>query len=288
MSTTTTRTGSLPEDIDLLVLAERVILFFRKYKWLFLVAIVTGLGLGYLRWSGMPKVYKSRLILQSFTLSNQNYIQIIDNWNSLLKKNEHGLLAATFGISSTTLGHVKEIKANEIQKVFTPNNPNGFYIDVFVTDNAVLGELQKGILNGLENGDYIKRQLAIKKENLIALISQVEGEIAKLDSTKSRVEKILSNKSGQSTSLIIDISGLNKQLIEMNEKLLYYKQDLKFANAVQVLQGFSTFTRPSGPNLFVWLGLGLILFLGIAYILALYHSLSGKLKTRKQAVNSTR
>jgi len=279
---TTTNTTIPQDDIDLLALIERMILFFRKYKWIFLVAIILGLGLGYLNWLRLPKVYKSRMILHSFTLSNLDYMQVIDNWNTLLKKNEDEELATSFGISPKVLACVKEIKATEIQKVFTPTNPNGFYIDVFVTDNAALDELQKGILNGLENIDYIKKQLIIKKENLNTLITEVEMEIAKLDSTKDKVEQLLNSNSGRSSSLIIDISGLNRQLIDLNEKLLYYKQDLKFANAVQVLQGFSKFTKPAGPNLYVWLGLGLLSFLAIAYILALGHSINGKLKAKSQ------
>ena len=37
------------DDIDLMVLLERGISFFKKYKWLFLTAIILGLLLGYLR-----------------------------------------------------------------------------------------------------------------------------------------------------------------------------------------------------------------------------------------------
>lgn len=269
-----------PEDIDLLVLIERTVLFFRKYLWLFVIAAFLGLGFGFLNWLRLPKVYKSRLILHSFTLSNQDYLQIVDNWNSLLRKNGRDELAQSFGISREALGKVKEMKGSEIQKVFTQNNPNGFYIDVYVTDNAVLEELQRGILTGMENVDFINRQLTIKRNNLVELISDVEREITKLDSTKARIEKMIGSKTGYSSTVMIDISGLNKQLIELNEKLLFYRQDLKLTSAVQVLQGFSKFNRPDGPRLIVWLGLGLIGFLGIAYIIALSRSLKSKIRAR--------
>lgn len=281
MTTTTSNSNISREDnIDLLVLVERTVLFFRKYKWLFLLAIILGLLAGYLNWLRMPKVYKSRMIVRSYILSNQDCIQVIDNWNRQLKSYDRDELAAQFGISPQSLGYVKQMKGNEIQKVFTANNPNAFYIDVFISDNKVLDDLQKGILNGFENVDYLKKQLIIKKENLGKLISEVQKEINRLDSTKTRVEQFLDGKSSHSTSLIIDISGLNKQLIEMNEKLLYYQQDLKLTSAVYLLQGFSKFKKPDGPRLVVWLGLGVIAFLAIAYIYALYRSISAKLKAR--------
>ncbi len=280
MNTNSNNPGNPPEDIDLLALIERTVLFFRKYKWIFLVAVILGLGGGFLTWLKLPRVYKSRMILHSFTLSNQDYIEVVNNWNSLLGKGDMEILASSFGIPRDVLGKVKQIKGNEIQKVFTATNPNGFYIDVFVTDHRILGELQKGILSGFENVDMVKKQLTTKKQNLRILITEVEREIHKLDSAKSNIETVISGKGGYSSSVIIDISGLNRQLIEMNEKLLGYKQDLEFSTAVQVLQGFSEFSNPAGPKLLVWLGLGLLAALSVAYVLSLYLSIKEKLKSR--------
>jgi uncharacterized protein involved in exopolysaccharide biosynthesis len=271
-----------PEDIDLLALAERILAFFQRFRWLLLLGVAAGLLGGFLTYKKLPKVYQSRMILHSFTLSNEDYIQVIDNYNRLLKRHEVDALATTFGISKSTINRVKEIKANQIQKVFTPSNPNGFYVDVYVTDNAILPELQKGIINGLENIDYIKRQLDIKRENFHLLITDVEREIGRLDSTKMDVERSLRGIGNHTSSIMVDITGLNKQLIEMNEKLLNYKQELQFLSAVQVLQGFSAFSLPAGPKLVVWLGLGFIGGLAISYCIALYISLHEKLIKRKR------
>jgi hypothetical protein len=271
------------EDIDLLALLQRIVLFFQKFKWLFLAATILGLAFGYLTYLQMPKVYKSRLILHSFMLSNLDYIQVIDNWNTLLKKGEHAALAETMSMDPAMLRKVHQLKGSEIQRVFTPTNPNGFYVDVFVTDTSVLDELQAGILTGLENIDYIRKQLAIKRSNLQQLITQVESELIKLDSTKSSVESIIKNRTSQPSSLMMDVTGLNKQHIDLTEKLLYYKQDFQFTTAVQVLQGFSKFGRPSGPRKIVWLGLGWIGFMAIAWLIALFISIREKLRLYNQS-----
>jgi hypothetical protein len=285
MSERTTRTDIPPEDIDLLALTERSIIFFRKYYKVFIISIVVGLGLGFLTWLRLPTVYKSRLVIHSYTLSNLDYIQVVSNWNRLLKGGEKDLLASSLGIPRQSISKVKEIKGVEIQKIFTPNNPNGFYIDVFVTDNAVLDELQKGMLTGFENVDFIKKQLVIKKENLNTLIAQVMAEIKKLDSTRDKVTSMLGNGNGHSSSLIVDITGLNRQRIDLNEKLLYLQQDLKLASAVQVIQGFSKFNKPAGPNKIVWLGLGLISGLAFAFVFTVIHSIKVKLKARALETN---
>ncbi len=159
------------DDIDLLVLLERSILFFKKYKWVFITAIVLGLLLGFLRYRSLPNVYKSRLILQSFILTNQNSIQIADNWNALLKSGAYAELAAAFNCREDILHKVKQIKAEEIQKVFTPTNPNGFTIDVLVTDIAILPELQAGIVSGFDNSEFVKDRLASKKAGSPSLLT---------------------------------------------------------------------------------------------------------------------
>ena len=280
MSGDQNKTNIQPDDVDLIALLERSILFFKKYKWIFLAAILLGLLLGFLRYRSLPAVYKSRLILQSTILSNQNAIQIVANWNALLKSTEQIDLTVTFNCREGILHKVKQIKAEEIQKIFTPTNPNGFTIDVLITDVSILDELQQGILYGFYNNEYVKDRLTAKKNRLGELIDKTTMELKRLDSTKKTVENILSGKGSSSSSLIVDASGISRQWIEMNEKLLSFREELKFSNGVQVLQSFSKFKRPAGPNLFVWLFLGLASCLSIAYLSALFSSINQKLKRR--------
>lgn len=265
------------DDIDLVVLLERSISFLKKYKWVFIAAAIIGLVAGFLCYRSLPKVYKSRLILQSTILSNQNAIQIVTNWNALLKSGEHTELAAAFNCKEDMLNKVKEIKAEEIQKIFTPNNPNGFILTAMVTDVSILDDLQKGIVYGFNNSESVKDKLDSKRNRLRELIDKTNAEIQRLDSTNRTVGNILNgNRSG--SSLMIDVSGISRQLIELNEKNLFFKEELKFTNAIQILQGFSKFKRPVGPNLFVWLFLGLAFCFSIAFLYTLFSSVNQKLK----------
>ncbi|MES1224804.1 MAG: hypothetical protein ABUT20_55450, partial [Bacteroidota bacterium] len=93
MSTDTKSPDTQSEDIDLLLLIERVILFFRKFKWVFIIAVILGISAGLFIYRLLPTVYKSRLIVHSFILTNQEEIGIADNWNQLLKKKEYTALS---------------------------------------------------------------------------------------------------------------------------------------------------------------------------------------------------
>jgi hypothetical protein len=270
------------EDIDLLLLLERSLAFFKKYRMLFIIAFAIGTAWGIYKYLMLPNVYSSRLIAHSSVLTNQEEIQIIANWNNLIKKNEYAEVAADFNCSESILHKVKNIEGTEIQKVFSPTNPNGFYIDVSITDNSILGALQKAIVYGFENGDYVKERLTFKRDRLKEMIDKTTIEILKLDSNKSAVENIIMGKERPSSSLVVDGSSINRQLIDMNEKLLYWQEELNFTNGIQVLQGFSRFDKPTGPKLLVLLVLGWIFCLALAYIYALFNSLNRKLKARSQ------
>ena len=153
---------------------------------------------------------------------------------------------------------------------------------MLVTDVSILEKLQQGIVYGFDNSEYVKDRLTAKRNRLRELIDKTTIEVKRLDSTKKTVENILSGKGSSSSSLIVDASGISRQWIEMNEKLLSFNEELKFSNAVQVLQGFSKFKRPAGPSLFVWLFLGLAFCLTIAYLYALFSSINQKLKSRSR------
>lgn len=268
------------EDIDLFVLIERSLLFFRKYRWVFIIAILLGIASGVYFYRSIPTTYKSRMVVHSFLLTNQEEIQIVNNWNQLLKKKEYSILSATLHCSEEMLHKVKRIKALEIQQVFSQQNPNGFLIDVLVTDIAVLDELENGLVYGFENNEYVKKRLDTKRAAYTELIAKTTAEILKLDSTKKLVESIIGGKERIASSLIIDGSSVNRQLIEMNEKLLSFRESLEFTNAVQVLQGFEKFRQPAGPKLLPWLVIGLLVFLSIGYVYALLSSINAGLKTR--------
>ena len=153
-------------------------------------------------------------------------------------------------------------------------------IDVWVTDISILDDLQKGILYGFDNTDYVKERLIAKRNKLHELIDKTSYEIKWLDSTKKMVENIMMGKVTSSSPLIVDGSSISRQLVDINEKLLSYEEELKFTNAVQVLQSFSKFKSPAGPNLYKWLLLGLISGICVAYLIALSRSVNKKLKTR--------
>lgn len=275
-------TTEQPEDIDLLLLLERFIAFLRRFGWLFITALLLGLAAGYWLYRSIPKTYQSRLVVHSYLLTNPEQIQIVSGWDRLLKQKEFKNLSLLLHCPENILHGVKQLKAKEIQQVFTPNNPNGFIIDALVTNNTILDSLQSAIVYGFENSEYVKERLAAKRASLQELIIKTTAEINKLDSTKKIIEGIIGGSGRSSSSLILDGSTINRQLIEMNEKLLGFKESLEFTNAIQILQSFSKFNEVHGPKLIPWLFIGVVFFLFLAWTGALIYNVNQKLKQRRK------
>lgn len=274
--------GNKSDDLDLITLFERVFFFFRNYGRLIVLFSLIGLITGFVLYKIFPKQYASTLLLHSFTLTNTEQINIIENWNALLKAEEYIVLAKRLNCDPGTIKKIKKISAVEIQKLYIPNNPNGFMVEVWVEDNTVLDSLDRAFVYGLENSDYMKAKLASRKSTLTQLIDKVRAEIIKLDSTKKNIEYNINSNNQQSSSYIIDISTINGQMIGLNEKLLSFQDELRFTNAVQVLHKFEKFEKPASPKFFKSLVLGLIGGFAFGYMLSLY------LYLRKRITRNTR
>ena len=282
MNTDKSQVQYASDDVDLVVLLQKLILHFKRFRLAYTTAIVVGILLGVGAYFYFPKMYKSRMLLHPMYLTNEEQIQIIDNWDELLKRKEYVSLAQAWNCDEKIPLKVASIDATDILKVFTPNNPNGFYVDVRIKDNSILATLQQAIVYGLNNSEFVKAKVDLRRENIKYMIDKVTEEIDKVDSTKTYVENIISNKEKNSSSLMVDVSGLNRQLIDLNEKLLGYKEELKFVNGVYVIQGFSRFDKPVSISLKVLIILGLIFCMTLTYIYTLIILVNEKMRAMKR------
>jgi hypothetical protein len=193
-------------------------------------------------------------------------------------------LASLMNCDINVIKKVNRIEAEEILKTYVTNNPNGFLINVSVTDTSILDDLQNGIMYGLNNGPYIRDKIEIKRAKNKELIAKVNNEIEKLNTTKNFIDSMIRTRNGNSSSLLIDISRINAEWIDLNEKLQGYQEDLKFLSGIQILEGFhkGKLVRP-GLLKFSFLGMAAGSFIG--YMIALFLYMLQKLKTAKSQLS---
>lgn len=257
-----------PDELDLVSLIRRALAYISHFKGILLVFFTIGLASGCYLYFSTPPVYSTRLIVHSMILSNQEEIEIINNWKKLLGS-DRLQLTRLMNCQGEVVQKLTTISAEEILKVYASNNPNGFIINVSVTDPSILDQLQQGILYALNNGPYVKEKITIRQSRDKELIKKTSEEISKLNVTKTAIDKLI--QSHNTTPMLLDISHINAEWIELNEKLLGYQEDLKFTSGVQVLEDFNK-GKPARSGLlkFSFLGMATGLFAGYIISLLLY------------------
>jgi hypothetical protein len=257
-----------PDELDAIALLQKTIAFANRFKIILIPFFVTGLAIGLYFYFTSPPQYSTRLIVHSKLLSNQEEIEIIDNWEKLLA-DEKTQLARIMNCRKEVVEKLIKLSAEEILKVYASDNPNGFIINVSVSDVSILDELQRGIVYGLNNSPYVKEKIEVKKAKDNDLIKKTAEEISKLNTTKTTIDNLI--QSGSATPMMLDISGINAEWVDLNEKLLAYQEDLKFAAGVQVLANFNKGKLiRSGLLKFSFLGIATGLFIGYLLSLLLY------------------
>jgi len=266
------------DELDLISIAGNVSRFLKNHGKILWISAVAGLAFGMFHFFTATRQYKSQLILHSELLTNEEAIGIIDSWQNYRSNGEYQILANILHCSMQDAKSLSKISAEEIQKVYTPNNPNGFKVTIFVKDTSSLNRLQQGITTGLENSPYVYEQIKLKKARLENLTQKVNDEITKLAVTKTAIDKMITNNSNHSTPLLVDISRINSEWIELNEKLLFYQEELKNTVGVQVLQDFTKPSNPSSPNLIKSIFFGTAAGLFIGYLISLFQYVRRRIK----------
>ena len=260
--------GHHPDELDLVSLIRRALAYINRFKVILLVFFAVGLAGGLYQYFRMPPLYSTRLIVHSMVLSNQEEIEIISNWKKLLG-GDRSELSSTMNCRKEVIQKMTTISAEEILKVYASNNPNGFIINVSVTEPSILDELQQGILYALNNSPYVKEKIAIRQARDKELIKKTSEEISKLNATKTAVDNLI--QSNRTTPMLLDISHINAETIDLNEKLLAYQEDLKFTSGVQVLENFNKGNPArSGLLKFSFLGVATGLFAGYIFSFLLF------------------
>jgi hypothetical protein len=262
------------DDLDLAALIVTWYNFIRKYFWMIAGASFAGTVCGVVLYISLPKTYSSKLVVESSLLSNEEEMELIENWNNLLNADGYPLLAKYLDCDPGILRQLNHINTEPIAKVGTA--PSGFVIEVLIKDTAIVDPLERAILHGLENSNYVRQKLETKRANLLELITSAQVELARLDSTKRSITDILTDKKKSSSSLMVNISDMNTAMVTLREKLLTYQENLKFVNDIQVLQDFVKMKRPKQPRLSVLFVSGFSFGLLIGLCLSLYRAFRAK------------
>ena len=256
------------EEIDLLVVVERAFAFLTRYKKILVIFTLIGGILGVVLNKVKQKSFESTLILHSQLLSDAEEIAIVTHWNEMLQEEDVSVLKKLMHCDDSLLDQIRTLSAATIQ-----NLPGGsaFTIDVTVKKPDILPDLQTALVFGLQNSDYVREKVAIRKTNLLDMIATLNKEIGRIDSFDSYSSYRSGPKPGGTT--VLNLSDTNSRRVILQQRLNDSRDALKFINPIQVLQDFPINEKPRGMRLSAMGAIGAAAGLFIGFLLALYYDL---------------
>jgi hypothetical protein len=174
----------------------------------------------------------------------------------------------------------KEAKGVDDYLLSTAEISYKFSVVLKVKDNVVLPHFQKGMIKYLSENEYSTLRVNRFIENRKSLLKSVEDEKNKLDS----LNLLFANKivHSNTSSTITSPGDFKATIITLEEKKLTIEDELKFAQPVRTIQGFTAFKKPVEPILKIVLSKYVALFLGIGLLFILTRNLTRVYKTNKE------
>ena len=221
-----------------------------------------------------PKTYESKMILQSDILSESYALKLAENINAHIKDGDTDYLASRLSLTNDEAQLLREFK---VASALTPMSQQTreqdkiiVVISVRVQDNAILPKLQAGIIGYLSNNPYIKKRVEENRKKYEGLIAALDREIRLMDTLKVKIEKgtfVTSKANGIS---LIDVSKLYEVSADLHEKKLNWVIELAIVDSVQVVEDFSTYSKPVWPKLSIVLLASLVLAMLILFLIFSY------------------
>lgn len=261
----------LPSDeIDLGELLLKLFKIVNRNKLILIIFTTLGMAGGLARYYLKVPVYESSMMLRSDILTEAYSETLTDNLKRLIEERNDALLSEKLSITAEEASHLVDIKVESVEEASTPVGAVKniiFLISVEITDNGILENLQAGIVNFLENNEFVKKRIDLRRKRFEALVSQVNIEIKEIDSLKKRMnEGIIYNQQGANL-VVLDPSNVYEKALSLFKEELTYQENLELIDSIQLIEGFTAFKNPIAPRLSISGGSGLLVGLFLALII---------------------
>ena len=245
-----------PDEIDLAKVVISLVRFFQRNRITFLICNGLALSLGVAFFMMTDRIYSSRFTGECMLLPDGRTIELLKDLDGLRKNDDSVQLGIRLGMPIKSVKKIKEIlplpnatidkesRGSEYVQQYNPM-PFSFSVMVKVTDNSILPEFQKGMIQYLGNNPYNKIHVSRFIENRKNLLSSVNIEISKLDSL-FKLEKAMKLKTVSKPDKNNEISFKNL-LFELIERKENIEDELRFAAPVRIIQEFTAFKKPVFP-----------------------------------------
>lgn len=272
------------EEIDLFTLAEKgkktaisigkligrfisfSTLLLLRYYYFTIIALVAGIVLGYLDYTGKSDIYNSEAIVYAYGPENLICEQTVAQLNHYLKKGKKQELGQLLQIDEPKAKSILSIETffgidynkdfqydvidyskNFNAKDTTKKMVQGYlFIKIRTRDSNVNSEMLNKTVSYLNNDLYFKRAFSLKRAEDSSMLAQYEYEAKSLDSINTVQYKNPRTAKNTSTSPFFvmnekEIKPLSPRIIQYTSMSYHYKNRLqKYTKPFTIVQDYST------------------------------------------------
>ena len=285
-----------------LILAFRRITI--RYKALLIAAIILGIIAGFAANKIFEPYYRTSLLLKSEYLNAKLVDNSLAKLNLLCEEDDRTGLAKVLNIELEVAENIVEfefepfiaeadvvevellkqkledlkIEKQDIDRVIRQieiQNRDTYQVSVLVNDINIIQNLESAIVGYFKHTPYIANRIKNNQENQIQLIAKLTNDVAQLDSLKEaynlNLKSQAENPSEASSNLILGESGVVDPIRAYSEGISLFRQlqavktNFELASDFELVDGFTTFSKPDSPGLLKSIVIMVGIFLALAY-----------------------
>lgn len=276
------------EEIDLFELLVRFMSVIKNNLVVIIASLIIGnlLGLAYYKFS--PSVFQSEMLISSDVLPESYAKSLADNLLKLIKEKNTQSLSSKLSITPEQASMIAgiEIKIDTPPDDMSPETPQIIFLNIGVKtiDNSIWPQLEKGILDYLENNEFAKVKVEQKRKFNNQIIEKINLELSDLEKLKTQISQGGTNvaQSTKENIILFDPTTVNLKIIDFNKEKLRLQNELETINSAQIVEGFTIFNKPASPKLSLSLVGGSVFGLLFVIIFIVLKALGSVLKVSKE------
>ncbi len=299
-----------------------------KFLVLILALLVLGGVAGFFLYQKGEQYYRAQMVIDSKFYSFELMESVINSLDEQARVNAYRSLSAELGMAEEEVSKLRGISIEPLMPVeertqmlsymrmireragaFTEEqmdsiqnrlmmNASQFFITAEVYNNAILNDLEKGLVLHLASKEYVTRRAKVEKENLQMLKSSIEEDEQKLARLKSSIaENYSENMRSGPNNLFLGTDGdratknIFEQSVDLYTKKARINRDLLLNREVEIVSSFTPLERPANESVIEMIIIWALIGVGAAYLIILLIGINKALnrfeereKTEKQAV----
>lgn len=260
------------DEIDLFELFLKGINIFRDNFWTIFIFFLMGIGLGLVHYHYSKNVFENKMVISSSILTKSYCQKLIETTNKYRKENNLKAISSQLRVTENQAEEIISLSIDDLLEFNDLKEQTAFLITVRVHNQDILPDLQKGLIQYLEDNEFVKVRVEQNKRYFEQTISKLEQEIKDMEMLK---QKISTGAFFQSNTgnIMFDPTTVNSKILELTKEKINLENNLALVNSVQIIEGFTPFQRPSSPRLSVSLISGSLIGLFFVSFLIAFKSI---------------